>query len=141
MSESFLRTCSAALIGTEGHLLHIHAKISTGRPGFYLDGLSEQATDPTRDRMRAAIINSGLAWPQESIRVQVRPAGLPLHGAASADLAIAVALLAASSAIPTTDLDRWIMLGELGLDGKVRPVRDVHRGRVVRRRGPHRQRR
>ncbi|MFG1879300.1 YifB family Mg chelatase-like AAA ATPase [Sphaerisporangium sp. NPDC049003] len=118
------RVHAAIVIGVTGHLIQVEADVTDGLPALLLAGLPERGTWETRDRVRAAFLNSGLAWPESRATVNVLPAELPKGGTA-ADLAIAVALLAAAGAIPDSGLGRWVFLGELGLDGAVRPVQGV----------------
>ncbi len=118
------RTHSVALVGVEGHPVEIEADIANGLVGLLLVGLPDTALREARDRIRAAIINSGEAWPQRRITVGLSPASLPKRGS-SFDLGIAVALLAAAGVLPVTVLDRVVFLGELGLDGRLHPVRGV----------------
>ncbi|WP_344856155.1 YifB family Mg chelatase-like AAA ATPase [Planomonospora alba] len=120
----FASVHAATVVGLTGHLLQVEADVTDGLPGLHLMGLAETSTWEARDRVRAAVVNSGLAWPESRATVNVLPAGLPKRGSAG-DLAIAVALLAASGAVPAAGLARWVLLGELGLDGTVRPVRGV----------------
>lgn len=118
------RTHSVALVGVEGHPVEIEADIANGLVGLALVGLPDTALREARDRIRAAIINSREAWPQRRITVGLSPASLPKRGS-SFDLGIAVAILAAAGAAPVTMLDEAAFLGELGLDGRLHPVRGV----------------
>jgi magnesium chelatase family protein len=118
------RTHSVALVGVEGHPVAIEADIANGLVGLLLVGLPDTALREARDRIRAAIINSREGWPQRRITVGLSPASLPKRGS-SFDLGIAVAIVAAAGAAPVTILDKTAFLGELGLDGRLRPVRGV----------------
>ncbi len=118
------RTHSVALAGVEGHPVAIEADIANGLVGLQLVGLPDTSLREARDRIRAAIINSREAWPQRRITVGLSPASLPKRGS-SFDLGIAVAILAASGAVPVRMLDEAVFLGELGLDGRLHPVRGV----------------
>ncbi|MCG5215497.1 ATP-binding protein [Streptosporangium soli] len=120
----YAATRSAAVVGITGHLLDIEADIAPGLPGFQLIGLPEPSIWPTRDRVRAAILNSRLNWPDCRITVNVRPEGMYPYGAAL-DLAVAVSILAAAGHIPAERIAHVLFLGELGLDGRIRPVRGV----------------
>src|ERR1700735_5273558 len=114
------RTHSIALVGVEGHPVEIEADIQNGLPGLLLVGLPDTALREARDRIRAAIVNSHEQWPQRRITVGLSPASLPKRGSGF-DVGIAVAILgAAGSAIAG-----MACLGELGLDGQLRPVRGV----------------
>ena len=87
------RTYSIALVGVEGHTVEVEADIANGLVGLLLVGLPDTALREARDRIRSAIVNSGLEWPQRKITVGLSPASLPKRGSAF-DLAIAVAILA-----------------------------------------------
>src|SRR3984957_16467113 len=118
------RTHSIALVGVEGHPVEIEADIENGLPGLLLVGLPDTALREARDRIRAAIINSGEQWPQRRITVGLSPASLPKRGSGF-DIGIAVAILAAAGVVPAAAIDGIAFVGELGLDGQVRPVRGV----------------
>ncbi|HEY3952219.1 MAG TPA: YifB family Mg chelatase-like AAA ATPase [Streptosporangiaceae bacterium] len=115
------RTHSVALVGVEGHLVEIEADIENGLVALLLVGLPDTALREARDRIRAAIVNSSEDWPNRRITVGLSPASLPKRGSGF-DLGIALAILAASGATPTAALDKIVFLGELGLDGRLRPV-------------------
>src|SRR5450755_4954978 len=118
------RTYSIALVGVEGHPVEIEADIENGLPGLILVGLPDTALREARDRIRAAIVNSGEQWPQRKITVGLSPASLPKRGSWF-DLAIAVGVLAAAGKVPRSGVDGVMFFGELGLDGRLRPVRGV----------------
>lgn len=118
------RTRSVALLGVRGHLVEIEADIAAGLPGVSLIGLPDAALAEARDRIRAAIVNSGQRWPAKRITLALSPADLRKHGS-HFDIALAVAVLAASEVVPQAGLHRLVFLGELGLDGKIRSVRGV----------------
>ena len=115
------RTHSIALVGVEGHPVEIETDIENGLPGLLLVGLPDTALREARDRIRAAIINSGEQWPQRRITVGLSPASLPKRGSGF-DLGIAVSVLAAAGTVPTAAIEGVTFLGELGLDGQLRPV-------------------
>src|SRR6266571_982607 len=129
------RACAASVIGIEGHLTHANAEATTahGPPGLRITGLPDPAVREARDRVYAAILNSGQAWPADAITVTLRPASLPRHGT-SFDLAIAIATLTAAGAVPATALEGCVFTAELGLDGGLRPVRGVLPALLVARR-------
>jgi magnesium chelatase family protein len=118
------RTYSIALVGVEGHVVRIEADIEDGLVGLLLVGLPDTALREARDRIRAAIVNSRETWPYRRITVGLSPASLPKRGS-SFDLGIAVAIMAAAGTVPVDFLDRAAFLGELGLDGRLHPVRGV----------------
>jgi magnesium chelatase family protein len=118
------RTHSIALVGVEGHPVEIESDIANGLPGLLLVGLPDTALREARDRIRAAIINSREQWPQRRITVGLSPASLPKRGSGF-DLGIAISILAAAGTVPLAAIEGVTFLGELGLDGRLRPVRGV----------------
>jgi magnesium chelatase family protein len=121
---SLARTHSIALVGVEGHPVEIEADIENGLPGLLLVGLPDTALREARDRIRAAIVNSKEEWQNRRITVGLSPASLPKRGS-SFDIGIAVAILSADGVIPPAGIGDLMFLGELGLDGRLRPVRGV----------------
>jgi magnesium chelatase family protein len=118
------RAYSVALVGVQGHLVEVEADIASGLPATILVGLPDTALREARDRIRAAIVNSGENWPASKITVGLSPAALPKRGSGF-DVAIAVAILAAAEAVPASALAGKMFLAELGLDGRLRPVPGV----------------
>src|SRR5712691_11073595 len=118
------RTHSIALVGVQGHPVEIEADIENGLVAWLLVGLPDTALREARDRIRAAIVNSREAWPQRRITVGLSPASLPKRGS-SFDVGIAVAILGAADVLPAASLADLLFIGELGLDGRLRPVRGV----------------
>jgi len=118
------RTHSIALVGVEGYPVEIESDIENGLPCLFLVGLPDTALREARDRIRAAIINSREQWPQRRITVGLSPASLPKRGSGF-DLGIALSILAAAGTVPAAAIDGVAFLGELGLDGRLRPVRGV----------------
>jgi len=116
--------CAASVIGIEGHLTHAGATTATGPPGLRMTGLPDATVSQTRDRVYAAVRNSGQAWPARNMTVTLQPASLPRHGTGF-DLAIAIAVLTTAGAVPAAALDDCVFTAELGLDGSLRPVRGV----------------
>jgi magnesium chelatase family protein len=108
----------------EGHPVEIETDIANGLPCLLLVGLPDTALREARDRIRAAIINSHEQWPQRRVTVGLSPASLPKRGSGF-DIGIALSILAAAGAIPAAAIDGVAFLGELGLDGRLRPVRGV----------------
>ncbi len=121
---SYARVLCVGLVGVTGHLVEVEADLGPGLPTVVLSGLPDTALNEARDRVRAAVVNSGQRWPNRRITVNLLPAALPKHGSAF-DLAIAAALLGGAGELPLAPLDGVAVLGELGLDGTVRPVRGV----------------
>ncbi len=118
------RTHAMALVGVRGHPVEIEADIENGLVALLLVGLPDTALREARDRIRSALVNSGEAWPQRRITVGLSPASLPKRGSGF-DLGIAAAIVAAAGAVPAGRLTGMVFLGELGLDGRVRPVPGV----------------
>ncbi|MBA3417307.1 MAG: YifB family Mg chelatase-like AAA ATPase [Geodermatophilaceae bacterium] len=118
------RTSSVGLVGLQGHLVEIEADLSKGIPNFTMIGLPDTSVREARDRIRAALVNSEQSWPRRRITINLSPATLPKRGSGF-DLALAVALLAAAGVVPASALGDTALLGELGLDGSVRPLRGV----------------
>jgi magnesium chelatase family protein len=121
---SYAKVFAIGLLGLEGHLVEVEADLAAGLPGLSLVGLPDTALNEARDRVRAALVNSGESWPNRRITVNLLPASLPKFGS-SFDLAVAVTVLAGAGLLPLAPLNGVVLLGELGLDGTVRPVRGV----------------
>ncbi|MEU5096058.1 YifB family Mg chelatase-like AAA ATPase [Streptomyces sp. NPDC020996] len=120
----FARTCSVALVGVEGVLVEVQADLEPGVAAFTLVGLPDKSLSESRDRVRAAVVNSGGEWPQKKLTVGLSPASVPKAGSGF-DLAVACAVLGAAERIDPRVLADIVMIGELGLDGRVRPVRGI----------------
>ncbi|GLW04928.1 hypothetical protein Misp01_00580 [Microtetraspora sp. NBRC 13810] len=118
------RTRCVAILGVTGHVIEVEADISNGLPGMHLIGLLDTALNEARDRVRSAVINSRYGWPDSRITVSLFPASLPKRGS-QFDLAIAVSLMGAAGAVPIERVAEPFFLGELGLDGRLRPVRGI----------------
>ncbi|HME48919.1 YifB family Mg chelatase-like AAA ATPase [Mycobacterium sp.] len=118
------RAFSVAVRGVAGEIVEIEADITSGLPGFHLVGLPDAALQESRDRVRAAIVNCGNRWPMARLTLALSPATLPKMGSVY-DVALAAAVLSADRKIPSTRLEKTVLLGELALDGRVRPVRGV----------------
>ncbi|WP_433057421.1 YifB family Mg chelatase-like AAA ATPase [Dactylosporangium sp. CS-033363] len=120
----YAQVYSVALHGVAGEVIVVEADVSFGLPNFVVSGLPDAALSEARDRVRSAVTNSGGKWPLERIIVNLLPAHVRKHGSGF-DTAVALAILAASSNLPVARLNEAVVLGELGLDGTVRPVRGV----------------
>ena len=118
------RTWSVALHGVVGHLVEIESDVGGGLPGIHLVGLPDAALHEAKDRVKAAVVNSGWPWPNERIVLALSPAMLRKAGSGF-DLALACAVLAADGILPQPALNGAVLLGELALDGRLRPVRGV----------------
>ncbi len=117
-------TAAVALVGLTGHVVEVQAQLAWSVPGFVLVGLPDTALSESRDRVRAAVLSSDIGWPNRKITVNLSPASLPKRGSAF-DVAIAVAVLAGAGDVPAAGLETVVHLGELGLDGRLQPVRGV----------------
>lgn len=119
---SIAHTC--AVVGLEGHLIEVQVDFNprAGIPYFTIVGLPDSAVRESRERVRAAIKNSGLRFPNKGYVVNLSPANLPKHGPAY-DLAIAIGALASTDQIPQEALEGSLYIGELSLDGRVRHVK------------------
>ncbi|MEU1197648.1 YifB family Mg chelatase-like AAA ATPase [Streptomyces sp. NPDC005813] len=120
----FARTCAVALVGVEGVVVEVQADLEPGVAAFTLVGLPDKSLTESRDRVRAAVVNSGADWPQKKLTVGLSPASVPKAGSGF-DVAVACAVLGAAERIDPRVLADVVMIGELGLDGRVRPVRGV----------------
>lgn len=118
------RARSIGLVGLEATVVDIEVAVGGGLPRTVIVGLPDAALYEARDRCRAAVGNSGFSWPDHLVTINLSPAALPKAGT-HYDLGIVAAVLAASGLVPTDTLNSAVLLGELGLDGAVRPVRGV----------------
>lgn len=118
------RALSMGLVGLEATPVEVEVSVGGGLPRTVLVGLPDAALYEARDRCKAAVAASGFTWPDQLVTINLSPASLPKSGA-HYDLGIVAAVLAAAGVVPTTRLGDALLLGELGLDGRVRPVRGV----------------
>lgn len=121
---SVVRTWAVALSGLAGAMVEVEADLSQQLPDFRIIGLGDRALAEAVQRVHNACANSGLPLPRRRLTVNLSPASLPKHGSAF-DLAVAVAALAAGSVLPAAAIRDTVHLGELGLDGRLRPVSGV----------------
>lgn len=118
------RSASAIIIGVDAHIVEVEAHLAQGLVGTAITGLADTAVHEARDRVRAAVSSTGLAWPQQRITVGLSPAWLPKRGS-SLDLAIALSILGAEGHFAADFLHRTLIAGELALDGSVRAIRGI----------------
>ncbi|WP_420111286.1 YifB family Mg chelatase-like AAA ATPase [Pseudactinotalea sp.] len=118
------RTLGVSLVGLEGNVVEVEAQLASGLPAFRIVGLPDTSLGEARERVRAAISSCGIAWPTMRITVGLTPAELPKAGSGF-DLAIAVAILAADGKTRAGRGAGRVHVGEVGLDGRVHPVRGV----------------
>ena len=114
---------SATLYGLDGRCIRVEVDVAPGLPGFTLVGLGDTAVQEARERVRGAIRNAGFAFPPRRLTVNLAPAELRKAGA-SLDLAIAIGILLGSEQVRAGQVP-VALLGELGLDGEVRPIPGV----------------
>jgi magnesium chelatase family protein len=115
---------TVTLTGVEGTLVRVEVDAAPGVPGLTLVGLPDTAVREARDRIRSAIGNTGAKWKVCKVTVSLTPASVRKRGSGF-DLALACACLAAFDEVPASSLGAWVLIGELGLDGAVRPVNGV----------------
>lgn len=118
------KVTSGALIGINAYPVTVEVDIAQGLPQFATVGLPEGAVKESKDRVKSAIKNSGYEFPARRITINLAPADIRKDGAAF-DLPIAIGLLAATGVVNAERLERFVLLGELSLDGQVKPVRGV----------------
>jgi magnesium chelatase family protein len=116
------KTESVALIGTEAHLVEVEVDVGPGVPRFTIVGLPSSTVREADQRVRSAILSSSEKWPGQRITANLAPGALRKEGT-HFDLPLALGVLAAVGRIPGEPLENWIVVGELALDGSVRPVR------------------
>ena len=112
---------SASLLGVTGAPVTVEVHVGKGLPGYRIVGQPDGPCRESRDRVRAAVMSSGLEWPNQCITVNLAPSGTRKVGA-GLDLAIAVGVLVASGQVPAEMVGRLAFVGELGLDGSLRRV-------------------
>ncbi|MGH3858947.1 YifB family Mg chelatase-like AAA ATPase [Actinokineospora sp.] len=118
------RAWSIALFGVDGITVEIEADIGGGKPKTLIVGLPDASLNEAKDRVRAAVRNSGLQWPDQLVTLGLSPAALP-KGGSGYDLALALSVLVADRKAPPEVLAGTVLLGELALDGRLRTVRGV----------------
>src|SRR6187455_265317 len=118
------RTVTHALVGLDARRVEVEAHLENGVPGFAIVGLADRACQEAKHRVRSGIASAELEWPMRRITVNLAPAGLRKEGSAF-DLSIALAILAASGQVDPASLRGHAVVGELALDGRLRPVGGV----------------
>lgn len=118
------RVATVAFEGIEARAVDVQVQVAPGLPAFNIVGLPDKAVSEARERVRSALITSGLALPARRITVNLAPADVPKEGS-HYDLPIALGLMAAIGAIPPDALNGFTVLGELGLDGSIAAVAGV----------------
>ncbi|MBI5089796.1 MAG: YifB family Mg chelatase-like AAA ATPase [Actinobacteria bacterium] len=115
---------SATLLGVTGLPVTVEVHVGTGLPGFQIVGLPDEACRESRDRVRAALLSSELEWPNKRITVNLAPSNTR-KGGSGLDLAIALGVLLAAGLVESSRPETFCFIGELGLDGSVRPLPGV----------------
>jgi magnesium chelatase family protein len=115
------KVLSSAVIGIDAHPVEVEVDITSGLPAFTTVGLPETAVKESRERVKSAISNSGYSFPDDRITVNLAPANIKKEGTGF-DLPIAIGLLCATQVVPADRLARFLVMGELSLDGRVKPV-------------------
>ena len=117
------RVTAAAVLGIDAYLVTVEADVSSGVPAFFMVGLPQGAVKEARDRVYAALANSGQYLPPRKYTLNLAPADIPKQGSAF-DLPIAVGMLAGAAQMRSIErLERYLVAGELALDGALRPIR------------------
>ena len=116
------KALTCAIVGLEGAVVEAEVDISPGLPAFNIVGLPDTAVQEARERVRAAIRNSGFDFPMRRITVNLAPADLKKAGP-SYDLSIAIGILCSSGQV-TADVSKTVFLGELSLDGGIRHTKE-----------------
>ena len=120
----FARVSSAAVLGVDGYIVSVEIDLSYNLPTFTTVGLPEGAVRESKERVTSAIKNSGYAFPQKRITVNLAPADIRKAGSAY-DLPIAVGIMAAEGRFAQHVLEKCVLVGELALDGTLRPVKGI----------------
>lgn len=118
------RITSVAPVGFIGQIVEVESDMRNGLPSLQIVGMGSKAVDESRERVKSAITNSLLDFPQKRITINLAPAELPKDGT-HYDLAIALAILVSSGQVQQTDTNTAAFAGELALDGSIRPVRGI----------------
>ena len=116
------KVLSSAVIGIDAYLVEVEVDISQGLPSFTTVGLPETAVKESKERVKAAINNSGFLFPDDRITVNLAPADIKKEGTGF-DLPMALGILAATGVVPGSVLRDYLVMGELSLDGRIKPVK------------------
>jgi magnesium chelatase family protein len=116
------KVLSSAVIGVDAYLVEVEVDIAPGLPNFSMVGLPEASVKESKERVKSAIGNSGYTFPDDRITVNLAPADIKKEGTGF-DLPIALGILAATGIVSQKAISRYLVLGELSLDGRIKPVR------------------
>ncbi|MFH1739908.1 MAG: YifB family Mg chelatase-like AAA ATPase [bacterium] len=120
----YVKILSSATLGIDAYVMEVEFDIAPGVPVFIIVGLPDTSIKESRERVHSALRNNGLPFPLKKVTINLAPADIPKEGSAL-DLPIAIGLLCGSGLIPLDRVENAVFLGELALDGAVRPVRGV----------------
>jgi magnesium chelatase family protein len=115
------KVLSAAVVGLDAHLVEVEVDICGGLPQFSVVGLPDATVRESRDRVRAALKNTGFAFPVKRVTINLAPADLKKEGA-GLDLAMAIGILVAQDILPADSVKNHVLVGELSLDGCIKPI-------------------
>lgn len=118
------KVTSAVLLGVQAYLVRVETDISNGIPYFSMTGVLSTEVKEAQERIRTAIRNSGYKIPSGRVIINVAPAGMPKNGT-SLDLPMALGIIAGIGEVPRDELEQYLVMGEVGLDGRVNPVNGV----------------
>ena len=118
------RVKSGALRGVDAYLVEVEVDLAPGMPYFATVGLPEVAVRESKDRVRAALKNSGYKFPGNRVTINLAPADVRKEGTGF-DLPVALGILAAQEIVPQESLEKYIIFGELSLDGRLKPTRGI----------------
>ena len=118
------KVLTGAVLGIDAHLVEVEVDIGNGMPGLTIVGLPDKTIEESRDRVRAALRNSGFEYPLRKMVINLAPADIRKEGTGY-DLPLALGLLAGSGQLPLAHLADYLLVGELALDGTLRPVPGV----------------
>lgn len=120
------KTYSSAISGIDAYVVQVEVDITRGLPAFATVGLPEGAVRESKDRVKSAIKNSGFEFPSHRITVNLAPADVKKEGSAF-DLPIAIGILAATGLFTSSAISSYLILGELSLNGEIKPIREPYR--------------
>ncbi len=115
------KALSSALIGIDAYFVEVEVDITSGLPTYTTVGLPEASVKESKERVKSAINNSGYSFPDDRITVNLAPANIKKEGTGF-DLPIAIGILSATGIVPQNIINKYLILGELSLDGRVKPV-------------------
>lgn len=115
---------SAIPYGYEGYLVEVEGATNRGLPSFNIVGMADRTINESRERVKSALLNSSFSFPDKRITINLAPADLPKDGS-YLDLAIALSVLVSSNQLQQKDVEKRIFVGELSLNGNLRPIKGI----------------